>query len=97
MSDRPRIVLSSDHAAIDLRQKIAAHIDTQIWDILDIGPLSGKSTHYPLHGEAAARRVASGDCALGIVLCGTGQGVIWPQTRLTAFGVAFALTRFRLE
>jgi ribose 5-phosphate isomerase B len=76
MTTNKRIVLSSDHAAIGLRQTIAAHIANLGWEPVDIGPVTAESTPYPQHGEAAARRVASGDCALGIILCGTGQGIM---------------------
>ncbi len=76
MSAAKRIVLSSDHAAIETRQAIAAHIEQQGWDVVDIGPTTAESTHYPKHGAAAAQRVASGDCTFGIVLCGTGQGIM---------------------
>ena len=70
-----RIVLSSDHAAIALRQAVAAHVASRGWKVVDIGPETAESTHYPIHGRAAAQRVASGDCRFGIVLCGTGQGI----------------------
>jgi ribose 5-phosphate isomerase B len=43
---------------------------------VDIGPTTPETTHAPAHGEAAACRVASGDCALGIVLFGAGQGIM---------------------
>lgn len=82
MAPKARIVLSSDHAAIDLRQAVAAHITTLGWEAVDIGPTSPESTHYPAHGEAAARRVASGDCQLGIVLCGTGQGIMMAANKV---------------
>ncbi|MEO1108791.1 MAG: ribose 5-phosphate isomerase B [Pseudomonadota bacterium] len=77
-----RIVLSSDHAAIDLRQAVAAHISAQGWDVLDIGPMTPESTHYPKHGKAAAQAVASGDCQLGIILCGTGQGIMMAANKV---------------
>lgn len=82
MSDNKRIVLSSDHAAIDLRQTIAAHIAAQGWEPVDIGPVTPESTHYPKHGEAAARLVASGDCRFGIILCGTGQGIMMAANKV---------------
>lgn len=82
MSAEKRIVLSSDHAAIDLRRAIAAHVAAAGWEVVDIGPQTPESTHYPKHGEAAARRVASGDCALGIILCGTGQGIMMAANKV---------------
>lgn len=82
MTASKRIVLSSDHAAIELRQAIARHIEAQGWEPVDIGPTTPESTHYPLHGQAAAEKVASGDCALGIILCGTGQGIMMAANKV---------------
>ena len=82
MKTSNRIVLSSDHSAIQLRQAIAVHATTQGWEVVDIGPSTPESTHYPLHGEAAARLVASGDCQFGIILCGTGQGIMMAANKV---------------
>ena len=82
MTPSRRIVLSSDHAAIPLRQAIAAHVVAQGHEVVDIGPTLPESTHYPKHGAAAARLVASGECDLGIVLCGTGQGIMMAANKV---------------
>lgn len=82
MTTENRVVLSSDHAAIALRQAIAAHIASQGWNVVDIGPTTPESTHYPAHGAAAAQQVASGDCQLGIILCGTGQGIMMAANKV---------------
>ncbi|MGX9351300.1 ribose 5-phosphate isomerase B [Shimia sp. W99] len=82
MTANKRIVLSSDHAAIDLRRAVADHIAAQGWDVVDIGPTTTESTHYPLHGKAAAEKVASGEAALGIILCGTGQGIMMAANKV---------------
>ena len=77
-----RIVLSSDHAAIPLRRAIAAHIAARGWIAVDIGPVTPESTPYPRQAEAAARHVASGDCRFGIILCGTGQGIMMAANKV---------------
>lgn len=77
-----RIVLSSDHTAIPLRLAIARHVAARGWAVIDIGPTTPESTPYPKHGEAAARLVASGDCQLGIILCGTGQGIMMAANKV---------------
>lgn len=82
MSTNKRIALSSDHAAIALRRAIAAHIEARGWVAVDIGPTTPESTPYPQHGAAAARLVASGDCQLGIILCGTGQGIMMAANKI---------------
>ncbi|MCB4454943.1 ribose 5-phosphate isomerase B [Leisingera sp. McT4-56] len=82
MTASKRIALSSDHAAIELRKAVAAHIEAQGWEVQDIGPQTPESTHYPKHGAAVAELVASGECALGIVLCGTGQGIMMAANKV---------------
>lgn len=77
-----RIVLSSDHAAIDLRQAIADHITAKGFEAIDVGPTTPESTHYPKHGEAAANKVAAGEADLGIILCGTGQGIMMAANKV---------------
>ena len=82
MNTNKRIVVSSDHADIELRKTIAAHVAAQGWDVIDIGPMTSESTHYPIHGEAAAQKVASGECQLGIIVCGTGQGIMMAANKV---------------
>ncbi|EPX77139.1 ribose 5-phosphate isomerase B [Litoreibacter arenae] len=82
MTAKTRIVLSSDHADIKLRQTIAAHVAELGYEVEDIGPMTSESTPYPKHGEEAARRVASGECDLGIIVCGTGQGIMMAANKV---------------
>jgi ribose 5-phosphate isomerase B len=82
MTANTRIVLSSDHADIQLRQTIAAHVASLGDEVEDIGPMTSESPPYPKRGAAAARRVASGDCALGIIVCGTGQGIMMAANKV---------------
>lgn len=77
-----RVVLSSDHAAIPLRLAVATHIAARGWQVVDIGPTTPESTDYPVQGAAAARRVASGDCRFGVILCGTGQGIMMAANKV---------------
>ena len=82
MSAKTRIVISSDHADIELRKAIAQHVNDLGYEAVDIGPMTSESTHYPKHGQEAAARVASGDCALGIIVCGTGQGIMMAANKV---------------
>ncbi len=82
MTPKTRIALSSDHAAIELRRAVADHITAQGFEAVDIGPTTPESTHYPQHGAAAANLVASGECDLGIILCGTGQGIMMAANKV---------------
>ena len=77
-----RIVVSSDHAAIALRQAVAAHVAAAGHVVDDIGPVTPERTDYPARGEAAARKVAAGEADLGIILCGTGQGIMMAANKV---------------
>jgi ribose 5-phosphate isomerase B len=82
MTGNKRIVLSGDHAGIALRRTIADHISSRGWFAVDIGPAQPVSTDYPIHAEAAAKPVASGACQFGIILCGTGQGMMMAANKI---------------
>lgn len=97
MSNEKRVVLSSDHAAIALRQTIAEHIEANGWTAVDIGPTTLESTHYPKHGQAAAERISSGDCALGIILCGTGQGIMMAANKVPGIRCGVCSDTFSAE
>ena len=77
-----RIVLSSDHADIELRKSIAAHVAERGYEAIDIGPMTSESTHYPKHGREAAEMIAQGDADLGILICGTGQGIMMSANKV---------------
>ncbi len=94
LASNNRIVLSSDHSAIALRQAIAAHVASKGWVVVDIGPATPESTPYPQHGAAAARLVASGDCRFGIILCGTGQGIMMAANKIRGIRCGVCLDTF---
>lgn len=82
MTTSNRIVLSSDHAAISLRHAVATHISALGWEVVDLGPDTPESVHYPAKGQEAAALVSSGECRFGIILCGTGQGIMMAANKV---------------
>ena len=77
-----RVVISSDHADIELRKTIAKHVAAKGFAVEDIGPMTSESTHYPLHGKAAAEKIVAGEADLGILICGTGQGIMMAANKV---------------
>ncbi|MCG7492177.1 ribose 5-phosphate isomerase B [Thalassobius sp. Cn5-15] len=82
MTATKRIVISSDHADIELRKNIAKHVAAKGYAVDDIGPMTTESTHYPIHGQAAAEKIATGEADLGIIVCGTGQGIMMSANKV---------------
>lgn len=70
-----RISIGSDHAGIDLKHAIKEHLKARGMEAVDKGAYVRDSVDYPDHAHAVANSVATGDTELGIVICGSGNGV----------------------
>ena len=71
-----RIALGSDHAGFDLKALLAKSLADRGYDTLDLGTDNATdSVDYPDFGAAVGRSVASGECDLGVAVCGTGIGI----------------------
>jgi len=71
-----RVVIGSDHAGFDQKERIKAHLVEQGHDVQDVGAANADdSVDYPDFAIAASRIVASGDADLGVLVCGTGIGM----------------------
>jgi ribose 5-phosphate isomerase B len=70
-----RIAIGSDHAGLDLKQAVAAHLVARGHEVVDVGTTSRESTDYPDYAAQVARRVAAAEVERGVLVCGTGQGM----------------------
>jgi ribose 5-phosphate isomerase B len=70
-----RIVLTADHAGVDLKDELAGWLREQGHDILDLGTNSHESVDYPRYGAMLAEALADGRADRGITVCGSGIGV----------------------
>lgn len=69
------IAIGSDHAGYELKQVIAKHLEERKIEFKDCGTYSSDSCDYAVYAEKTARAVASGECELGLLFCGTGVGI----------------------
>lgn len=69
-----RIAIGSDHAGFNLKERLKERLREAGFDCLDLGTYSREFCDYPDFAVAVAKTVASGECDLGIVICGTGIG-----------------------
>jgi ribose 5-phosphate isomerase B len=71
-----RVVIGSDHAGFEQKQRLVAHLRESGAIVTDVGTTNGEdSVDYPDFAIAAARQVAAGDADLGVLVCGTGIGM----------------------
>ena len=69
-----RIAVASDHAGYRYKEAIKAHVIDLGYEVRDFGTDSEESVDYPLFICPAAEAVARGECQLGIIFGGSGNG-----------------------
>ena len=70
-----QIAIASDHAALEMKTALVAHLRGAGHEVNDLGPHDGASVDYPDYGYALAEAVASGSATFGVALCGSGIGI----------------------
>ena len=70
-----KIALGCDHGGYAMKEDIKKQLEGLGHEVKDCGTYSTESCDYPIFGEAAARKVQSGECERGILCCGTGIGM----------------------
>ena len=70
-----RIVIASDHAAIEMKAMLVAHLQAAGHQVVDLGPGGVDSVDYPDFGYKIADSIAGGRADRGIALCGSGIGI----------------------
>ena len=73
--DDMRIGIGSDHAGFEMKQVVAGHLREQGYTVNDVGTNGAESTDYPDYSHAVAEGVEKGTNDLGVVICGSGNGV----------------------
>ncbi len=90
MSDKKApVIIGSDHAAFELKEKIKAFLADQGIPVEDVGTTGTESVDYPDYGKQVASQVSAGRFHRGILLCGTGLGMSMVANRFP--GVRAAL------
>jgi len=70
-----KIAIGCDHAGIEIKNVVIAHLHKRGIEVKDVGTHTTESCHYPVFADAVCKKVTSGECELGILICGTGIGM----------------------
>ncbi len=70
-----KIVVGCDHAAYELKLKVVEHLKERGFDVTDVGTNSIDSCDYPVFADALCKKIQTGECERGILICGTGIGM----------------------
>ena len=70
-----KIAIGNDHVAVELKNHIKNYVEAKGHTVINFGTDSSDRADYPIYGKKVADAVASGECDLGILICGTGIGI----------------------
>jgi ribose 5-phosphate isomerase B len=70
-----KLVIGCDHAAPELKAIVRDHLIERGFDVVDVGTHTTDSCNYPDYAHALCEKIQSGECELGILICGTGIGM----------------------
>lgn len=71
-----RIAIGSDHAGFNLKELIKKHFKGEGICFVDFGTNSTEAVDYPDIARPVAESVARGETRFGILICGTGIGMV---------------------
>ncbi len=85
--DTAPILIASDHAGFELKQAIKSLLKQHTW--IDLGPINGSDTvDYPDFAETLGRKIANGEAARGILICGSGIGMSIAANKISGIRAA---------
>ena len=70
-----KIAIGCDHAGVEVKSAIIDLLEGKGHSMIDKGPFSTESVDYPDYGHQVAEAVESKEADLGVVICGSGNGI----------------------
>ena len=69
------VPIGADHAGFELKSKVIALLEDKGYEVKDFGCHSEESIDYPDYAHPVADMVEQNEDMLGIVICGSGNGI----------------------
>lgn len=70
-----KIAIGGDHAGFEYKGKLIEKLTSLGYEVKDFGPFSTASVDYPDYVHPLCSSIEKGEFELGIVICGSGNGV----------------------
>lgn len=85
-----KIALGSDHAGFRLKEEVASMLSEMGHEPVNLGTFSEDSVDYPDFALKVAELVLSRGAELGVLVCGTGQGMAISANKVPGIRAAVA-------
>lgn len=70
-----KIAIANDHRGFKLKNKLIKYLTKKGHEVINVGTDSESSVDYPTYAFLLGDQIASGECELGIAICGSGIGI----------------------
>lgn len=91
------IVIGCDHGGVDLKNQMIEHLKKRGIECKDVGCYSEESCDYPVYARKVTDSITSGECELGILICGTGIGMSIAANKVKGIRAALCSDCFSAE
>lgn len=79
---KQKLAIGSDFAGYELKVQVVKYLEDKGYQVTDVGNHSDEDGLYAPNAKKVADLVAAKDCDLGILICGTGQGMAMAANRV---------------
>ena len=92
-----KVAIGNDHTAVEMKNHILKYLEAKGYTMVNYGTDTSESADYPLYGKKVAEAVASGECDLGILICGTGIGISLAANKVKGIRAAVCSEAYSAE
>ena len=89
-----KFAVGADHGGVDLKDELVGWLRSAGHQVTDVGTDSHESCDYPDFAAAVAGKVSAGEAELGLLVCGTGQGLAMTANRVPGVRAAVVSDTF---
>lgn len=92
-----QLAIASDHAGVDLKDKIINFLKKQNIVAVDLGSNKDERVDYPDYAHTMVEKMIEGSVELGVLICSTGIGMSIAANRSSDIRAALCSTEFMAE
>lgn len=70
-----KIAIGSDHRGFNAKGNLARFLQNAGFEVVDVGCMGPEGCDYPERAFAVGRLISTGECPLGLLICGSGIGM----------------------